>query len=148
VRALFDPELHPDGLALRGNQKNRSQQGQSHILLGIRSVSFGTCIIVVLADHPAAWHLSAMESRVENRRSDCSLPVDVRLGFRLPSVRFDLVLFPVPAHRTRTGGFLASGSRKRLTHAPTEDSQYGVVTGPNRTQNEEKKLIGTTRRME
>ncbi len=49
----------------------------------------------------------------------------------------DLVLFPVPAHRTRTGGFPASGSRKRLTHAPTEDSRYGVVTGPNHTQNEE-----------
>jgi hypothetical protein len=42
-----------------------------------------------------------MGSRVENRRSDCSLPVDTRLGFRLAtSVRFGLVLFPVPAHRT------------------------------------------------
>ena len=82
--------------------------------------------------------MSVMASRVENRRSDCSLPVDMRLGFRLvTSVRFDLVLFPVPAHRTRTGGFPASGSRKRLTHAPTEDSRYGVVTGPNHTQNEE-----------
>ena len=41
------------------------------------------------------------------------------------------------AHRTRTGGFPASGSRKRLTHAPTEGPQYGAVTGPNHTQNEE-----------
>ncbi len=39
--------------------------------------------------------------RVENRRSNGSLPVDSRLGFRLiTSVRFGLVLFPVPAHRT------------------------------------------------
>ena len=45
-------------------------------------------------------------SRVENRRSDCSLPVDIRLGFRhSPSVRFDLVLFPVPAHRTGQADF-------------------------------------------
>ena len=40
-------------------------------------------------------------SRVENRRSDCSLPVVSRLGFRpATSVRVGLVLFPVPAHRT------------------------------------------------
>src|ERR1700679_173617 len=39
--------------------------------------------------------------RVENRRSDCSLPVDSRLGFRrITSVRFGLILFPVPARRT------------------------------------------------
>src|ERR1700693_3491723 len=45
--------------------------------------------------------LSVIESRVENRRSNCSLPVVNRLGFRLvTSVRFGLVLFPVPAHRT------------------------------------------------
>src|SRR5205809_2399643 len=42
-----------------------------------------------------------MASRVENRRSNCSLPVDIRLGFRLvTSVRFGLVLFPLPVHRT------------------------------------------------
>jgi len=35
------------------------------------------------------------------------------------------------AHRTRTGRFPASGSRKRLTHSPTESSRYGGVTGPN-----------------
>jgi hypothetical protein len=40
--------------------------------------------------------LSVMASRVENRRSDCSLPVDIWLGFRrATSVRFGLVLFPV-----------------------------------------------------
>src|SRR6202521_2645786 len=45
--------------------------------------------------------VSVMGSRVENRRSNCSLPVVSRLGFRLvTSVRFGLVLFPVPAHRT------------------------------------------------
>ena len=43
----------------------------------------------------------AIESRVENRRSNCSLPVVSRRGFRrVTSVRFGLVLFPVPAHRT------------------------------------------------
>ena len=42
-----------------------------------------------------------MPSGVENRRSNCSLPVVSRMGFRLvTSVRFGLVLFPVPAHRT------------------------------------------------
>ena len=41
--------------------------------------------------------MSDMGSRVENRRSDGSLPVGMRLGFhRVPSIRFDLVLFPVP----------------------------------------------------
>jgi len=38
-----------------------------------------------------------IESRVENRRSNCSLPVDVWLGFRrAPAVRFGLVLFLFP----------------------------------------------------
>jgi hypothetical protein len=46
------------------------------------------------------------ESRVENRRSDCSLPVDIRRSFRrATSVRFGLVLFPVPAHRTGQADF-------------------------------------------
>src|SRR5207244_7604020 len=53
---------------------------------------------------PLPWPLivvSVIASRVENRRSNCSLPVVSRLGFRLvPAVRFGLVLFPVPAHRT------------------------------------------------
>jgi hypothetical protein len=46
-----------------------------------------------------AWSMKVvgeMASRVENRRSDCSLPVDIWLGFRrATSVRFGLVLFPV-----------------------------------------------------
>jgi len=47
-----------------------------------------------------------MASRVENRRSDCSLPVDIRRSFRrATSVRFGLVLFPVPAHRTGQADF-------------------------------------------
>src|ERR1039457_5155811 len=37
----------------------------------------------------------------------------------------------------RTGSFPASGSRKRLTRSPTEDSLYDVVTAPDHTQNEE-----------
>ena len=50
--------------------------------------------------------VSVKASRVENRRSDCSLPVDIRRGFRLAtSVRFGLVLFPVPAHRTGQADF-------------------------------------------
>ena len=47
-----------------------------------------------------------MASRVENRRSDCSLPVDIRRGFRrATAVRFGLVLFPVPAPRTGQADF-------------------------------------------
>jgi TolB-like protein len=47
-----------------------------------------------------------LASRVENRRSDCSLPVDIGRGFRrATSVRFGLVLFPVPAHRTGLADF-------------------------------------------
>ena len=50
--------------------------------------------------------MSVIESRVENRRSNCSLPVDIRRGFRrATSVRFGLVLFPVPAHRTGLADF-------------------------------------------
>src|ERR1700722_9348488 len=79
----------------------------------------------------------AIESRVENRRSNCSLPVVSRLGFRLvTSVRFGLVLFPVPAHRTGLADF-PHPSRKRLTLSPTEGSRSGVVTGPSHTQSEE-----------
>ena len=44
--------------------------------------------------------MSVMASRVENRRSNCSLPVDIRLGFRLAtSVRLGLVRFPVCVFR-------------------------------------------------
>jgi hypothetical protein len=57
-------------------------------------------------------------SRVENRRSNGSLPVDIRLGFRqVTSVRFGVVLFPVPAHRTGQADFphpaLGKDSRSR-----------------------------------
>src|SRR6059058_4806080 len=45
--------------------------------------------------------MSAIGSRVENRRSGFSLPVACGLGFRLAAaIRFGLALFPVPAHRT------------------------------------------------
>src|SRR6202035_2757692 len=64
---------------------------------------------------------SDMSSRVENRRSDCSLPVDIRRGFRrVTSVRFGLVLFPVPAHRTGQADFphpaLGKDARLRTKH--------------------------------
>jgi hypothetical protein len=80
----------------------------------------------------------AVASRVENRRSNCSLPVVVRRGFRrATAVRFGLVLFPVPAHRTGQADFPHPALGKRLMLAPTEGSQSGVVTGPSQTQNEE-----------
>jgi hypothetical protein len=45
-------------------------------------------------------------SRVENRRSNVSLPVDTRRGFRrATAVRFGVVLFPVPDHRTGQADF-------------------------------------------
>ena len=48
----------------------------------------------------------AMASRVENRRSGCSLPVARGFSFRfVASVRFGLALFPVPAHRTGLADF-------------------------------------------
>ena len=55
---------------------------------------------------PRTRSVSVIGSRVENRRSDCSLPVAIRRGFRrVASVRFGLVLFPVPAHRTGLADF-------------------------------------------
>jgi hypothetical protein len=55
---------------------------------------------------PLALNMRCFAGRVENRRSNCSLPVVIQLGFRLvTSVRFDLVLFPVPAHRTGQADF-------------------------------------------
>ena len=56
--------------------------------------------------HQTGTVAGEIASRVENRRSNCSLPVDIRLGFRrATSVRFGLVLFPVPAHRTGLADF-------------------------------------------
>src|ERR1017187_7038918 len=50
--------------------------------------------------------VSVIASRVENRRSNVSLPVDTRRGFRrATAVRFGVVLFPVPAHRTGQADF-------------------------------------------
>src|SRR5258708_35615795 len=50
--------------------------------------------------------INVIASRVENRRSNGSLPVVSRLGFRrATAVRFGLVLFPVPAHRTGQADF-------------------------------------------
>ena len=59
-------------------------------------------IIGVSQNLMGRWPIvSIVPGRVENRRSNCSLPMVSRLGFRLvTSVRFGLVLFPVPAHRT------------------------------------------------
>jgi hypothetical protein len=45
---------------------------------------------------PWTMVVGVMASRVEDRRSDCSLPVAVGLGFASPaSIRFGLALFPV-----------------------------------------------------
>src|SRR5215468_4502012 len=53
-----------------------------------------------------ASRLGVSDGSSENRRSNCSLPVDVWLGFRrATAVRFGLVLFPVPAHRTGQADF-------------------------------------------
>src|SRR5215469_2480041 len=80
-------------------------------------------------------------SRVENRRIDGSLPVGVRLGFHLvPSVRFDLVLFPVPAHRTGQADFphpaLGESSRSRPRKAACPSCKFDktqhLMQGSNR----------------
>ena len=57
---------------------------------------------VMIRYHDEEWGVPVhIASRVENRRSGCSLPVVIGRGFRrVTSVRFGLVLFPVPAHRT------------------------------------------------
>ena len=47
-----------------------------------------------------------MGSRVEKRRSDGSLPVASGGAFdHAASIRFDVVLFPLPAHRTGLADF-------------------------------------------
>jgi hypothetical protein len=52
------------------------------------------------------WSMSAMASRVENRRSGFSLSVADGLAFAGPaSIRFGVTLFPVPAHRTGQADF-------------------------------------------
>jgi hypothetical protein len=61
------------------------------------------------------------------RFASCSLPVVIQRGFRLvTSVRFGLVLFPVPAHRTGRADFphpaLGESSRFRARKASGEDS--------------------------
>jgi hypothetical protein len=59
-----------------------------------------------LLDGEELFKLRGSMSRVENKRSNGSLPVVNRLGFRfVTSVRFGLVLFPVPAHRTGQADF-------------------------------------------
>src|SRR5690349_19061905 len=60
----------------------------------------------ILLDWLARCGRIEMAGRVENRRSDFSLPVVSRLGFRAPPQSgFGLVLFPVPAHRTGLADF-------------------------------------------
>ena len=55
----------------------------------------------VKATGSRAASTSVIASRIENRRSDCSLPVNIRRGFRrAAAIRFGLALFPVPSHRT------------------------------------------------
>src|ERR1700687_2612362 len=79
-----------------------------------------------------------MGSRVENRRSDCSLPVVNRLGFRrATSVRFGLVLFPVPAHRTGLADFPHPALGKDSRFRPRKARGPVWLTGPSQTRSEE-----------
>jgi hypothetical protein len=58
---------------------------------------------------------------VEKRRSGGSLPVAYWLGFRFAaSVRFDVALFPLPAHRTGQAHFAHPALGERFTVSPTE----------------------------
>src|ERR1700688_2045549 len=85
---------------------------------------------------PICRVVSEIASRVENRRSNCSLPVVSRLGFRLvTSVRFGLVLFPVPARRTGQADFphpaLGKDAHRneirRVTPSATSEHNLGVA---------------------
>src|SRR5260370_38678546 len=82
--------------------------------------------------------VGVMASRVENRRSDCSLPVVIGRGFRrVTSVRLGLVLFPVPAHRTGLAVFPHPALGKDSRFRPRKGSRSGVVTGPSLTRRAE-----------
>src|ERR1700736_6512262 len=73
--------------------------------------------------------MSAIASRVENRRSGFSLPVAVGVLSHWPaSIRFGLTLFPVPAHRTGQADFPhpALGKDTRLI------GRYESLTKPPR----------------
>jgi hypothetical protein len=61
-------------------------------------------------------------SGVENRRSSGSLPVVcIRAAFaERASVRFDMALFPVPAHRTGQAHLAHPALGERFTVLPTE----------------------------
>src|ERR1700733_4822389 len=73
----------------------------ARVSIALREAVTWAAVVVGAAVRPPKAPVSVIESRVENRRSNCSLPVVNRLGFRLvTSVRFGFVLFPVPAHRT------------------------------------------------
>jgi hypothetical protein len=62
------------------------------------------------------------KSGVENRRSSGSLPVAcIRAAFaERASVRFDMALFPVPAHRTGQAHLAHPALGERFTVLPTE----------------------------
>jgi hypothetical protein len=90
--------------AMRARQQ-KEQDRQRRVLLNLlaKDAELGTANSSHVVMSPVSGE---MASRVENRRSDCSLPVDIGLGFRrATSVRFGLVLFPVPAHRTGLADF-------------------------------------------
>src|SRR5271157_3013253 len=73
--------------------------------------------------------------RVENRRSGVSLPVAVwlRLSLRRRNPAW-LGSVACPRSSNRTGGFPASGSRKRLTFSPTEGLPSVSVNRPIQTR--------------
>src|SRR5271157_4809340 len=73
--------------------------------------------------------------RVENRRSRCSLPVAILAGLSLRRLNPAwLGSVSCPRSSNRTGGFPASGSRKRLTFSPTEDLPSVSVNRLNQTR--------------
>src|ERR1700757_3561612 len=83
--------------------------------------------------------ICTMRCRVESRTGAVTLVSRWLVDWLSPRHLSPVWLGPVSCSRSsnRTGSFPASGSRKRLTLSPTEDSRYGVVIAPDHTQNEE-----------
>jgi hypothetical protein len=75
-------------------------------------------LLVPTSNHPIQIKCA---SRVENRRSDVSLPVAVGGAFRIAaSVRLGVALFSVPAHRTGQAVFPHPALGQNIMLSPTE----------------------------